>query len=41
MSNGLVKTSPVSVPAIITPAALPELVERAGVRHASPGMGRE
>jgi integrase/recombinase XerD len=30
MSNGLVKTSPVSVPAIITPAALPSLVERAG-----------
>jgi integrase/recombinase XerD len=30
MPNELVKASPVSVPAIIIPAALPELVERAG-----------
>jgi hypothetical protein len=30
VSNELVKASPVSVPALITPASLPELVERAG-----------
>jgi integrase/recombinase XerD len=30
MSTELVKASPVSVPAAVTPAALPELVERAG-----------
>ena len=42
MSNGLVKTSPVSVPAIITPAALPGAGRAGrGAGHASPGMGRE
>ena len=30
MPNDLVKASPVSVPAIVTPLSLPELVERPG-----------
>ena len=38
MPNDLVKASPVSVPAIVTPLSLPELVERPGERHASLGM---
>jgi hypothetical protein len=37
MSYELVKASPVSVPATGGKPGLPELVERAGGRHASPG----